>query len=79
MLYEVITPDLNPTYLELAQHYGVAVIPARVKRPRDKSKVEVGVQVVERWILARLAAFYRQAMPHEPRFLELEEQVAELA
>jgi transposase len=50
-LYE---PDLNPTYLEMAQHYGVAVIPARVKRPRDKSKVEVGVQVVERWILARL-------------------------
>jgi transposase len=47
-------PDLNPTYLELAQHYGVAVIPARVRRPRDKAKVEVGVQVVERWILARL-------------------------
>ena len=47
-------PDLNPTYLEMAQHYGVAVIPARVRRPRDKAKVEVGVQVVERWILARL-------------------------
>ena len=47
-------PDLNPTYLELAQHYGLAILPARVKRPRDKSKVEVGVQVVERWILARL-------------------------
>jgi transposase len=38
----------------MAQHYGVAVIPARVRRPRDKAKVEVGVQVVERWILARL-------------------------
>jgi transposase len=50
-LYE---PDLNPTYLDFAQHYGVAVIPARVRRPKDKSKVEVGVQVVERWILARL-------------------------
>lgn len=47
-------PDLNPTYQELAQHYGVAVIPARVRKPRDKAKVEVGVQVVERWILARL-------------------------
>ena len=47
-------PDLNPTYLEMAQHYGVAIIPARVRRPRDKAKVEVGVQVVERWILARL-------------------------
>jgi transposase len=47
-------PDLNPTYLELAQHYDVAVLPARVRKPRDKAKVEVGVQVVERWILARL-------------------------
>ena len=47
-------PDLNPTYLEMAQHYGVAILPARVKKPRDKAKAEVGVQVVERWILARL-------------------------
>lgn len=47
-------PDLNPVYHELAQHYGVAVIPARVRRPKDKSKAEVGVQVVERWILAAL-------------------------
>lgn len=47
-------PELNPTYQELAMHYGVAVMPARVRRPRDKAKVEVGVQVVERWILARL-------------------------
>src|SRR5579864_8351339 len=47
-------PELNRTYHELARHYGVAVLPARVRRPRDKAKVEVGVQVVERWILARL-------------------------
>jgi transposase len=47
-------PDLNPTYQEMADHYGCAVIPARVARPRDKAKVEAGVQVVERWILARL-------------------------
>ena len=47
-------PDLNRTYAELAHHYGVAVVPARALRPRDKAKVEVGVQVVERWILARL-------------------------
>lgn len=47
-------PDLNPTYAELAAHYGVAVLPARVRKPRDKAKVEVGVQVVERWILAAL-------------------------
>ena len=47
-------PDLNPTYQDLADHYGTAVIPARVRKPKDKSKVEVAVQVVERWILARL-------------------------
>jgi transposase len=47
-------PDLNQSYLELAQHYQVAVIPARVRKPRDKAKVEVGVQVVERWIMAAL-------------------------
>jgi len=47
-------PDLNPTYQDWSEHYGVAVIPARVVKPRDKAKVEVGVQVVERWILARL-------------------------
>jgi transposase len=47
-------PDLNQAYLEMAQYYGLAVIPTRVRKPRDKAKVEVGVQVVERWILARL-------------------------
>lgn len=47
-------PDLNPTYSDMAQHYGVAVIPARVRRPKDKAKAEVGVQIVERWILAAL-------------------------
>ena len=47
-------PDLNRTYADLAHHYGFAVLPARAARPRDKAKVEVGVQVVERWIVARL-------------------------
>lgn len=47
-------PDLNPTYADLASHYGVAVIPARVRRPRDKAKVEVAVLVAERWIIAAL-------------------------
>lgn len=47
-------PDTNPTYDDLARHYDVAVIPARAGRPRDKAKVEVAVQVVERWILAAL-------------------------
>jgi transposase len=45
-------PDINRTYQELAQHYGVAVIPARVAKPRDKAKVENHVQSVERRVLA---------------------------
>lgn len=44
----------NPSYRDLAEHYGVAVVPARARKPRDKAKAEVGVQVVERWILAAL-------------------------
>ena len=47
-------PGLNPTYRDLAAHYGTAILPARIRRPRDKAKVEAGVLVVERWILARL-------------------------
>lgn len=47
-------PALNPSYQDFAEHYGLAILPARVRKPRDKSKVEVAVQVVERWILARL-------------------------
>lgn len=47
-------PDLNPTYHEMAVHYGTAVIPARAAKPKDKAKAEVGVQIVERWILAAL-------------------------
>ncbi len=47
-------PGLNPTYQDLASHYGTAILPTRVRRPRDKAKVEAGVLVVERWILARL-------------------------
>ena len=47
-------PDLNPTYQEMAMHYGVGVLPARPYKPRDKAKVESGVQLVERWIVAAL-------------------------
>ncbi len=47
-------PDVNATYQEMAAHYGVAVIPARSYKPRDKAKVEAGVLVAERWIMARL-------------------------
>jgi len=47
-------PAVNRTYADMARYYGTAIVPARPYRPRDKAKVEVGVQVVERWILARL-------------------------
>ena len=45
---------IQRTYQELAEHYGTVVLPARPAHPRDKAKVEVAVQVAERWILARL-------------------------
>jgi transposase len=47
-------PDLNRTYQEMAQHYNIAVLPARPYKPRDKAKVENAVGIVERWILAAL-------------------------
>jgi len=47
-------PDINPTYQDLAQHYGAVVIPARPGKARDKAKVESAVLVAERWILAAL-------------------------
>ncbi len=47
-------PDINQSYLEMACHYGCAIIPARGGKPRDKAKVESGVLVAERWILACL-------------------------
>lgn len=47
-------PDLSPTYQDMAEHYGTAVIPARVAKPKDKAKVEAGVLLVTRWITAAL-------------------------
>ena len=47
-------PEINATYAEMARHYGIAVLPARPYKPKDKAKAELGVQLVERWILARL-------------------------
>jgi transposase len=65
-------PEINRTYLEMAQHYGVAIIPARPRKPRDKAKVEAGVLVAQRWILAciRHRTFFSLA--------ELNEAIAEL-
>jgi transposase len=47
-------PEINPTYADLARHYGVTVLPARPRKPRDKAKAEQGVLLAERWILAAL-------------------------
>jgi transposase len=49
-----IEPEINATYAEMAQHYTTAVVPARPRKPKDKSKVENGVLVAQRWILACL-------------------------
>lgn len=65
-------PDVNRSYAELAAHYGAVVIPARPRKPKDKAKVEAGVLVAQRWILARLR--------HETFFslAALNERIAEL-
>ncbi len=47
-------PDLNRTFEEMSEYYGAVIIPARVKKPRDKAKAEIGVLQSERWILAAL-------------------------
>ena len=47
-------PDINPAYQQLAMHYQTAIVPARPYKPKDKAKAEVAVQIVERWIMARL-------------------------
>jgi len=47
-------PGLQRAYAEFAQHYGTVILPARPGKPRDKPKIEVAVQIAERWILARL-------------------------
>lgn len=47
-------PQLNPAYQDFAQHYGIAVLPARVRKPRDKAKAETAVQIVERFVMLKL-------------------------
>lgn len=56
-------PAVNRSYEEMAQHYRTAIIPARPRKPRDKAKVEVAVQIATRWIIAKLrnAKFFKLA------------------
>jgi len=65
-------PEIQRTYEEMGEHYGVAVLPARPRSPRDKAKVEVGVQIAQRWLIARMRneTFFSLA--------ELNERIAEL-
>lgn len=47
-------PGVQRTYAAMARHFGTTIVPARPRKPRDKAKVEVAVQVAQRWVLARL-------------------------
>lgn len=47
-------PDINPSFAQMAAHYDIAVMPARVRKPKDKAKVEAAVGLATRWILAVL-------------------------
>jgi transposase len=65
-------PETNPSYAEFARHYDTCILPARPARPRDKAKVEVGVLIAQRWIIAAL----RNRTFHSLK--EINEAVAEL-
>ena len=69
-------PELNPSYLELARYYGTVILPTRPRHPRDKAAVEVGVQVVERSVLAPLRKRRYFALAHLNA--DIAEQVAEV-
>lgn len=47
-------PIINRTYQDFSRHYGTVIVPARARKPKDKAKAEVAVQVVQRWINAAL-------------------------
>ena len=68
-------PDLNPTCQEMAMHYGAGVVPARPYKPRDKAKVESGVQIVERWI-ERDANLFARLVTCEPALIAHRRRVA---
>jgi transposase len=57
-------PGINKTYQELSDHYGFVVLPARIKKPKDKAKVENAVRTVSRYLLGKL---------RNRRFFSLEE------
>ncbi len=52
--YHRYEPKLNERYYQFARHFGTTIIPARAGKPKDKAKVEKGVQFVETWIIGVL-------------------------
>jgi len=56
-------PTINSSYQDMSEHYGTCIIPARVRKPRDKAKVEANVLVAERWILASLRNKFFYSLP----------------
>ena len=69
---EPFDPAINKTYQRLARHYQCAIRPARKYHPKDKAKVEKGVQFSETWVLARLRDYTFFS------FAELNEKIQEL-
>jgi transposase len=69
-------PGINRTYQEMTAHYGTVVLPTRPRKPRDKAKVEVGVLIVERYVLARLRD--RRFFPLAELNVSIREIVADL-
>ena len=70
-------PKINPAYWEFAKHYDVAVIPARIREPRDKASVESAVGFLETWLLEWLRG--QQFFGFEALNIEIQQRVRELA
>lgn len=70
-------PEINHAYRELARHYGVAIVPARIIKPRDKPSVESGVGWLETWLLEWLKP--RIYFSFEALNLDIRERISELA
>lgn len=51
---DIHDPETNRTYADMARHYAAAIVPTRVRKPKDKAPVETGVQIAERRIIAKL-------------------------
>jgi transposase len=47
-------PDINPAYQRLAHHFNLAVVPARVRTPKDKAIVERSIQIFQRWFFKKV-------------------------